>query len=253
MNAYRRRHILCGILAAWLALVTPTSGQAFLTELVVGGSLLVEVGSTVVAALPQVALFATSLLTLAQSSEEIADTVKNIIGMFFPGSSKKKKAAPAATPAPAPSPAPVVATPADEPAAEAPTDEAVASRVGDLVDAIVLGFTRQMALLAQLKELPEGSPERDALGAGYSDLVSEQAGLVDGCVTMVLDAVEAGNESLVTAFDAAVRGLDPQQRIALAPVLAKVVSQGSRFAKLHGGTGADLFARLTELQAQIGG
>ena len=223
-------------MALWLAMCSPTSSQAFLTELVVGGSLLVEIGGTVLAALPQVAVFASSVLTLAKTSEDIAKTIGNIFKITSGGkdkekSEKKPQPAQQAPAQPAPKPQPQT-----KPAPKKPSKKTVDGEMDKLIDDLVLTFTRQISLLRQIQELPKKDPAREALGAGYAELVSESSQKIETIVTKVLDGIQNCDEKFIEAFVEKVESLEGQSQVAMVPVLTQVEDRGKSFSTLHGGT-----------------
>ena len=231
MKSLRQRQIICLFLALWLAMCTPASSQAFLTELVVGGSLLVEIGGTLIAALPQIAVFASSVLTLARTSEDIAKTVTNIFGIGS-GKKKEKKEKPApAQPAQKPKPKP---QPQSKPAPAKTEKIVVDAELAKLIDDLAVTFTRQISLLRQIQELPKKDPAREALGAGYAELVSESSQKIETIVTKVLDGIENCDEKYVKGFIGKIQSLEAQSQVAMVPVLTQIVDRGKSFSALHG-------------------
>ena len=204
MKAANLRKLLCLCLAMWMTLCAPASSNAFLTEIIVGGTILAEVGGTVIAALPQLTFFASSVFALAKTSEEIADTLMSIIKFFVPGKkSDDSKPAPAAQSFGGSSSQPgnnsqVVSTQSAEQntsSSEVSSDDAAdstsfspkAKKVNSLMDSLIEKFPFEMALLKQIMALEEGDSERTILGDGYGELVSEVSEIRQELITIILD------------------------------------------------------------------
>ena len=231
MKSRRQRQIICLFLATWLAMCSPASSQAFLTELVVGGSLLVEIGGTLLASLPQVAVFASSVLTLAKTSEEIANTVTNIFKIGSGNKKEKKKEKPATA---QPQPQQPKPQPQSKPEPAKAEKIVVDAGLAKLIDELALTFTRQIGLLRQIQELPQKDPAREALGAGYAELVSESSQKIETIVTKVLDSIENCDEKYVKGFIGKIQSLEGQSQVAMVPVLTQIVDRGKSFSALHG-------------------
>lgn len=272
MRAANWRKLLCLFIAAWMTLCAPASSEAFLTELIVGGSILAEVGGTVVAALPQITLFVSSVITLAKTSEEIADTVMSIVKFFVP--SKKPddtkptntaSSAQAGTSGAAVSSSgistqsvnsqPVVleSAPSDSgssnSSASSSNKTAKQLKVASLVDSLIEKFPHEMALLKQIIELEEGDVQRTILGDGYGALVSEVAEIREELITIILDGMRSGDSKLVNSFAKRLENLEGEERVALVPVLSKIIEQGAAFQKLYSLPDEGLLASLTDIYA----
>lgn len=85
-----RRRILGLVLVAGLTGSTPTSSQAVLTELVVGGAVVFQVAGILGEAIPQLAALTQSVQSVIQSGEEIGGTVGRIFKILNPNSGKEK-------------------------------------------------------------------------------------------------------------------------------------------------------------------
>ena len=254
--SFRQRQTICLVFALWLAMCSPASSQAFLTELVVGGSLAVELGGTLLAALPQIAVFTSSVLTLAQTSESIANTVGGILDVFTGSDGEEPPPEPSNGSNQAANPKPELAPePKPEPKSEPSSgDEKAQDGQGldSLIDSLVISFTRQISLLRQIQELPEGDPAREALGVGYGDLVSDSSEKIETIVTRILDGLKDHDEELVNGFIEKVEGMKENSRVALVPVLAQLVDRGKNFDALHAHSGSkELFQRLESLYEEL--
>jgi len=249
MGNYRARKTLCFLLALWFVLCSPTSSRAFLTELVVGGHLLLEVGSTIVAAAPQLALLGGSLLTLAKTSDEIASTLSRIISFFLP----KKKDATATTAPSGSQPTESVSVAGGSSGDEDLASNAVSPSndgaiIVQLLQRFLLSHAQQRSLYEQLSAMAPDDPMRAAVGAGYGELVSQHASLEEKLVTGVIDAVVGSQERAVSAFEAKILSLGSSDRKAMQGVFEQVLRKGRAFSSLHrGGDGSELFARLEKL------
>jgi hypothetical protein len=106
-----------------------------------------------------------------------------------------------------------------------------------------------MALITQITSLEEGDSERTILGDGYSVLVSEVSEIRQELITIILDGIRSGDSKLVNSFALRLDNLDGQERVALVPVLSKIIEQGAAFDKLHSLPDVGLLASLTDIYA----
>lgn len=266
------KRIVTIVAAFAIAFTSPTSSQAILPELIVGGSALLQIGSIVVSSLPQLVAVGTGVLTLMKQGEEIASTVKRIFGIK--DDPKTDLAAKVETPTKSlsegasrtpirrldfgasESAGPV--TMGERFSEESPLAETAELPSGDLaglVDGVVQAFYQRMGLEDALRALPEASPERESLQAGYEELESNFENRLSALTNMVVDAAAAGELDKVRGFIEHVNGLEAAGQVAIAPVFAIVLEQGRRFQSLHGGEGdsARAFALLEEAYTAMGG
>jgi len=279
MNRLVRKKILAFVIAAWMTLCVPASSNAFLTELVVGGAILAEIGGTVVATLPQLTIFVSSIVTLAKTSEAIADSAISILKFIFPrnkikgkgnkvtesvqssndvktgltsGSTDSSDDLTGSTDKVAVGSGEIsVSEPSGE--VELAPDSQKMKEINKLVKFLIDKFPEQMAFLVQLTgtELNEG--ERKILSEGYSELVSSVSDTKESLVTIILDAVESGDSVTVDFFVAVLDKLKGSERVALVPVLSKIIEQGAAFNKLYSLPDEGLLASLTDIYIEYQG
>jgi hypothetical protein len=265
MRATNWKKLLCLVIAAWMTLCAPASSEAFLTELIVGGSILAEVGGTVVSALPQISLFVSSVITLAKTSEEIADTVMSIVKFFVPSkkgddsnttnnsvssqSTVQQTASIDTGSSDSSGNSSDISSGSSHGSTSSVSKTSKQLEVAALIDLLIEKFPYEMALLTQITSLEEGDSERTILGDGYSVLVSEVSEIRQELITIILDGIRSGDSKLVNSFALRLDNLDGQERVALVPVLSKIIEQGAAFDKLHSLPDVGLLASLTDIYA----
>jgi hypothetical protein len=255
MSRRMRKRLVSWVVVVALAFATPTSSKAVLPELIVGGSLLLQIGGIVVQSLPQLVAVGTGVLTLLKQGQDIGATIGRILGIH--PSSDKPKDKPA-TPATPPTPTPTAKAQPTHTAPVATTP--VAPKPADLdgmIRAVVQAFYQRLGLQEAAAKLAQGSPEREALKGGLSDVNTVYETAASALSEYLMDAVQAGDDKLVLAFTKKVEGLQATAQVAVAPVFALLVDKGARFEKLYGGDAsskqgkafqvlADAYRRMTE-------
>ncbi|MBI3894002.1 MAG: hypothetical protein HY303_20990 [Candidatus Wallbacteria bacterium] len=249
--------MLACALVMLFALSCARPGQAFLTELVVGGELAYSAVTLIGQALPQIALVATNLLALVKTGQAIGDTLKKIGKTLFGGGKGPAPSLGSAQPSPVTSDVPQIpAIPMDsdakksEVATAAAAVEAAPSEIGMAIENVVDSYRQKLDLYNKLSGLPDGSPGRQQLAEPYSSLVNANEQAVSLAVTVVLDAVRDGNASLVNEFCESVKSLDGASRPAMIPVVNRVLEKGRTFATLQG-EGDGLFPKIEALHTDL--
>ncbi len=274
-------------LAFGLCLSTPTSSRAVLTELFVGGMVLLEVAGIVGEAIPQIKALAGSVAAVVKSGHEIGNTVKGILDKIFPGSGgrKPKAGAKGRTGSGRPPADPPPGT--DETGDDAGTTPGTGSEdtggpLGDLpeivaprkpggtsaggvlarpeagegarqVEALVLAWKRRETVVQALV-LAEG-PGRTVLEAGLAEASKEYEARVERIALALTEAARVGTPALIEGFEKAAEALPEAERAAVAPVIEAVAGRGAGFRSLHGkadgpaapGTGSVVHPRLRRL------
>lgn len=204
--------------------VSIQSTRAMLPEIVVGGTVLFQVAQVISELLPQIATLGTSLMTLASASQEAGGTLSRLFEQIFPKrktSASKKDIGPIDVP--------VITGPTDA-AAPAPAEDPPAGEVsGDLegkLSQLVTAYRQgqEPAALSHRASSPRASLTREVSYATLADQTTES----------LIETVRGGDERTFDKFLAAVKRLDPGDRPAIAPVLQKAVTKGSRFSRVHG-------------------
>ena len=251
------------LVAVILFLSCPISGDAFLTELIVGGGIIAEVGGTIISALPQLTLFVSSVITLAKTSNEIADTVMGIIKFFMPSSSSHSSSGSTGSGSTGSTgsatdgsvqqaPGDSSDTVSSQSTGESDTsDSSESDEANDeilaMVTVLVEKFPLEMELVKQISALPEDSPQREALGEAYGEIISLTVEIRETLTTRILDAVKNGDSKTVDHFAEIAQGLEGQGRVAVAPVLSRIIEQGAAFNKLYSLPDEGLLATLTDI------
>lgn len=269
VQAGKRSRSMALALAMGLGLGAPTSSDAVLTELFVGGMVLFEVAGIVKEALPQVAALATSLGAVVKTGQEVGGTVGRILDILVPGRSKAKGEAKAKAKAKGASkgkqggkkpgkklgkpteggtkaaklferlelrPA---ASPSGHDAGEARAEPASTDAGGeagpvkdDLLDALLRGWTRKRALELALEAGPEEA-EKAALEEGLVEASREYETHVDALRSVLLKLSEEGKQGALAHFVARVEDLPEGAMASLAPVLEQLFGRGESFRRLH--------------------
>lgn len=262
MSCLRRARTTSRALAFALVLVMTMSfarpSHAILTELVVGVELGMSALSLLAQALPQITLVAANILTLVQTGQTIAETIKRI-GQSLGGHHDEDNQQPPADSAPGTPPATgdvaeIPTIPMDSGAkgseigAAAPL--ALENPVLEAIALVVDTFQKRLDLYGKLSKLPDGPTGKDQLASAYSSLLSQNEQAVASTATLVLDAVHDGDQATVSKFVAGVEKLDAASRPALIPVLNRVIEQGRTFSLLNG-EGEGLFPKLVSLHEKL--
>lgn len=245
----RPRRVSALLLAMGLGLSTPTASDAFLTELLVGGTVAFQVLGIVGEALPQVAALAKSVETLVKSGKETAGTVEKIIDMIFGGKGKKDggKKGPATRSAPAgKKPDPMVLPDlrpgggaADELAqeleggAEEETSSVPPAEVEgeDALDRLVQAHARRKAIQGALEVASE--EQKGALGLGLLQITKAYESQVDALLAELRGAARENDRDALRRFAERVRKLPPESEAAVDPVLEQLGGRGEQFRQLH--------------------
>lgn len=258
----RRARTTSRALAFALVLVMSMSfarpSQGMLTEIVVGVELGMSALSLLAQALPQITLVAANILTLVQTGQTIADTIKRI-GQSFGGHHDEGGQQPPAGGAPGTPPttgdlAEIPTIPMDSAAkgseigASAPA--AIENPVLEAIALVVDTFRKRLDLYGKLSKLPDGPTGKDQFADAYSSLLNHNEQAVASTATLILDAVREGDQATIDKFVAAVEKLDGASRPALIPVLNRVIEQGRTFSLLNG-EGEGLFPKLVSLHTKL--
>jgi hypothetical protein len=245
-----------------LGLSTPTSSQAVLTELVVGGTVLLQVAGIVGEALPQISALATSFAAVVQSGDQIGKTVGRIVDILVPGRKKKKKRG--EEPQPTPDAPPSDDSPSEEPVARKPTkpgkrlnlpslkprpggshrapddptqrtapDAGGEEKQPDSLDSLFLTFHRKSSLERALVTA-EGE-RREAIEAGLPAMAGRYEEAVEDLVEELEAAARAGDSERIDDVAARASEAPMGLRRGLQPVLERLLGRGRRFGDLYDG------------------
>lgn len=261
------------VLALGLGLSTPTSSQAVLTELVVGGTVLLQVAGIVGEALPQISALASSFAAVVQSGDQIGQTVGRIVDILVPGRKGKKKPDPVAEPPGDEAPTPDL--PDEEPAAgptRRPTTrldlprlkprpagsrpeagrrpapaEGTEEKQPDNLDRLFLSFHRKASLERSLVTA-EGE-RREAMEAGLPILAGRYEDAVEDLIEELEQAARGGDAEAIEAVAARATEAPLGLRRGLEPVFERLLGRGRRFGDLYDGaaSGGDTAAALAPL------
>ena len=261
------------VLACGLGLSTPTSSQAVLTELVVGGTVLLQVVGIVGEALPQISALASSFAAVVKSGDEIGQTVGRIVDILVPNRKKKPKDdsppagdpptdelgddlgdEPGSEPAPAPRPGRRLKLPSlkprptgsrpVEPDAGRPAPPAAGEeeKQPDTLDRVFLAYHRKASLERALEDA-EGE-RRDAMEAGLAILASRYEESVETLVEDLERAARAGEAEAIDDVAARAAEAPIGLRRGLEPVFERLLGRGRRFGDLYdGAAGGDITAK----------
>ncbi|MBI4859863.1 MAG: hypothetical protein HY815_06320 [Candidatus Riflebacteria bacterium] len=242
------------LLVACLCLaVMAHSAQATLTEIFVGGTVLLQGIQILTTLMPQVSELCTSVLALATTGKEIVATGQRIANALFPQNAKKDK--PEGSTFKVPTIAPVVVPVISGPTASAPAadpvvpEAAMASDLARKVEVLAKSYRERQSMASQIFR-PGGKGQR------YADAASSYDQTVNLTTAQLLEAIAGKDAASVTAFVAAVNALPEEDRPAVAPVLSKAVEKGGRFEALHRdleceSLGSGAFEKIKKLQVAV--
>lgn len=241
-----------------LTFSAPTSSHALLTELVVGGGIILQLAGVMSEAIPQITALSGAVSALVSGGQEIVGTVKKIIDLVTPGKAKKGKPAPKKPKPPAEPPA--GDTPAldeiladDPPAGESGTPPGTGEGPGllempelkpakpgsgpsrDLAGQLTelsKAFLRQQGLVTAMEAADPA--QKEALQAGLRTLSERYERQVEGLATDLVAAGKAGDQKAIEAFVAEGKRLSDKARAGLVPLFERLSERGTRFDSLHG-------------------
>lgn len=210
------------------------SSRAMLPEILVGGTVLVQVAQVLTDLLPQLATLGTSLVGLANASKEAGGTLNRIFLQLFPQKPSAAKSKPRKETGPISVPTisgPTDAAPAPTADAEVPPADAAVS--GDLDSKLSQLVTSYRQRLEPSSAAFGGA---SATRASFTRAETSYETLSDQTAEALIETVRGGDKKSLEHFVASVRKLSPEDLPAVSPVLEAALIKGARFARVHGDT-----------------
>lgn len=259
-----------------LGLSTPTSSQAVLSQVIVGGAVAGQVAGLLTTTLPQITALVGSVAVVMKSGEEIGKTVRGIFELLVPGLRKplppveagEKKQKPAEKSSPGVEvvgrEAQAQAKKQENPATRAPRllvlpelrrasvevrDGSADSERLETLEALLASYRHQQALQDQALGEDSGSaPDQEAL----LSVSRRYEGLVEAQVEELEEAGRRGDRQWIESLAQRAGELQASEQEAVRPVLESLVGRGRHFEALYEeGVEPGSFEALEDLYAEL--